>query len=101
MGVLRGLVSAYSQNDVAGTMQRLPLPSHLRQCGLLTFRMFVTGAPPYCGGPGMPQRAITSSRAPSEAARTIGAIWSGKIAGRGGRFTLNRSRMADWPLVTL
>jgi hypothetical protein len=30
-------------------MQRLPLPSHLRQCGLLMFRMFVTGWPPNCG----------------------------------------------------
>src|SRR5271166_844817 len=46
VGVLRGFVSAYSQNDVAGTMQRLPLPSHLRQCGLFTFRIFVTGWPP-------------------------------------------------------
>jgi hypothetical protein len=34
MGILRGLVSAYSQNDVAGTMQRFPRPSHPRQCGL-------------------------------------------------------------------
>ncbi len=88
-------------------MQRLPLPSHLRQCGLLTFRILVTGWPPNCGGPGIPQRAMTSSRSPSGVTRTIGAIWSGKIAGRGGRlparscFALNRSRMADWPLVTL
>ena len=43
IGVLRGFVSSYSQNDVAGTMHRLPLPSHRRQCGLFTFRMFVTG----------------------------------------------------------
>src|SRR5579863_2344131 len=42
-GVLRGFVSAYSQNEVAGTMQRLACPSHRRQCGLATFRMFVTG----------------------------------------------------------
>ena len=35
--------------------------------------MFVTGAPPYCGGPGMPQRAMTSSRSPSMSLRTIGA----------------------------
>jgi hypothetical protein len=34
MGVLRGLVSSYSQNDVAGTMQRYFSPSHPRQCGL-------------------------------------------------------------------
>ncbi len=106
-GVLRGLVSAYSQKDVAGTTHRLPLPSHRPQCGLLTFRTFVTGCPPNCGGPGMPQRAMRSSRSPLEATRMIGAIWSGKIAGRGGRLparsrlTANRSRIACWPLVTL
>src|SRR5208337_214945 len=106
-GVLRGLVSAYSQKDVTGTTHRLPLPSHRRQCGLFTFRMFVTGCPPNCGGPGIPQRAMTSSRSPSEATRMIGAIWSGKMADRGGRLparsrlTANRSRMADWFLVTL
>jgi hypothetical protein len=43
-------------------------------------RMFVTGWPPYCGGPGMPQRARTSSQ-PSALKRTIGANWSGKIPG--------------------
>jgi hypothetical protein len=47
VGVLRGFVSAYSQNEVAGTTQRFRLPSHPRQCGLLTLRMFVTGWPPY------------------------------------------------------
>jgi len=47
MGVLRGFVSAYSQNEVAGTMHRLRLPSQPRQCGLATFRMLVTGWPPY------------------------------------------------------
>jgi hypothetical protein len=31
------------------------------------------------GGPGMPQRAMTSSRSPSALLRTIGASWSGKI----------------------
>jgi hypothetical protein len=30
-GVLRGFVSAYSQNEVAGTMQRFAYPSHRRQ----------------------------------------------------------------------
>src|SRR5271166_4086345 len=44
VGVLRGFVSAYSQNDVAGTTQRLPLPSQRRQFGLLTLRMLVIGA---------------------------------------------------------
>jgi hypothetical protein len=43
----RGFVSAYSQNEVAGTMQRLPTPSHSRQCGLAMLRMLVTGWPPY------------------------------------------------------
>jgi hypothetical protein len=45
-GVLRGLVSAYSQKEVAGTMQRFCLPSQPRQCGLPTLRMLVIGAPP-------------------------------------------------------
>ena len=82
MGVLRGLVSAYSQKDVAGTMQRFLLPSHPRQCGLATLRILVTGCPPNCGGPGMPQRAMTSSRSPSGPTRTIGASWSGGDADR-------------------
>jgi hypothetical protein len=43
IGVLRGFVSAYWQNDVAGTTQRRFLPSQPRQCGLFKFRMFVTG----------------------------------------------------------
>jgi hypothetical protein len=47
VGVLSGLVSAYSQNEVAGTMQRLPTPSQPRQCGLAIFRMSVTGWPPF------------------------------------------------------
>lgn len=74
IGVLRGLVSAYSQKHVAGTTQQLSFPSQRRQCGLLTLRMFVIGAPPNCGGPGIPQRAMTSSRSPSGATLTIGAI---------------------------
>jgi hypothetical protein len=43
--------------------------------------MFVTGAPPNRGGPGIPQRAMTSSRSPSIPTRMISASWSGKIAG--------------------
>ena len=104
-GVLRGFVSAYSQNDVAGTMHRLAGPSHRRQCGLPTLRMLVIGAPPNCGGPGIPQRAIASSRSPSAPTRMIGAIWSGKIAGNSGSLPVrscgarNQSRIAAWPLV--
>jgi hypothetical protein len=45
-GVLRGFVSAYSQNEVAGTMQRFCVPSQPRQCGLPTLRILVIGAPP-------------------------------------------------------
>jgi hypothetical protein len=74
VGVFFGFVSAYSQNEVHGTTQRFAGFSHPRQCGLLVFRMFVTGAPPNCGGPGMPHRAIVSSRLPSGALRTIGAM---------------------------
>jgi hypothetical protein len=70
---LRGLVSAYSQNELNGTTQRCSTFSHARQCGLAVLRMLVMGAPPNCGGPGMPQRASISSRTPSAAFRTIGA----------------------------
>jgi hypothetical protein len=49
-------VFSYSQKLVAGTRQRFLVPSQLRQCGLATLRMLVTGWPPNCGGPGMPQR---------------------------------------------
>src|SRR5450432_47583 len=59
VGILRGFASAYSQNAVAGTMQRFFGDNHVRQCGLETLRIFVTGAPPYCIGPGIPQRART------------------------------------------
>src|SRR5580704_11887754 len=106
IGILRGFVSAYSQNAVAGTMQRFFGDSQPRQCGLATLRMFVTGAPPYCTGPGIPQRASMSSLLPPSALRTMGAIWSGKIAGKEGRlpvrsfWTRNTPRIAAWPLVS-
>src|SRR3954454_7018567 len=102
-GVFFGLVSAYSQNDVNGTKQRLSGPSHRRQCGDLVLRIFVV-MPGNCGGLGMPHRIIVSSRSPS-LTRTTGATWSGKIAGSRGRLpvvsllTLNRSRMAFWFVV--
>ena len=56
-------------------------PSHGRQCDELTRRMLVTPLSTclpvmYCGGVGMPQRAMTSSR-PSLPLRMIGALWSG------------------------
>jgi hypothetical protein len=69
-----GFRGSYSQNDVAGTRQRFFAESQPRECGLATLRIFVTGWPPNCGGPGMPQRAMTSSRSPSALLRTIGAI---------------------------
>ena len=53
------------------------------------------------------QRAITSSRSPSVPTRTIGASWSGKIAGKSRRLPTRsclarkRSRMGAWPLVRL
>jgi hypothetical protein len=37
--------------------------------------MLVTGWPPNCSGPGMPQRATTSSRSRLARLRTIGTIW--------------------------
>jgi len=106
VGILRGFPSAYSQNAVAGTMQRFFGDSQPCQCGLETLRMFVTGTPPYCTGPGIPQRASTSSRLPPSALRTIGAIWSGKMPGKEGRLpvrsccTRNSPRIAAWPLVS-
>jgi len=42
-------------------------------------RMFVTGWSPYSGGPGMPQRARTSSRPTSVVAHDQ-RNWSGKMA---------------------
>src|ERR1700722_5321936 len=59
VGVFRGVVGAYSQNDVAGTRQRFLAESQPRQCGLATLLMLVTSWPPNCSGPGMPQRAMT------------------------------------------
>jgi hypothetical protein len=73
---------------------------------LATLRMLVTGWPPNCSGPGMPQRATTNSRSPSALLRTIGASWSGKIPGNAGRLPVlswtarNRPRIAAWPLVS-
>jgi hypothetical protein len=67
------LKSGVSLDKVHGTTHRFSGFSQPRQCGLLVFLMFVTGAPPNCGGPGMPQRAIISSRAPSGALHTMGA----------------------------
>jgi hypothetical protein len=64
---------AYSLKLVNGTRQRFAGPVQRRQCGEPTLRMFVTGAPPDCGGDGMPQRAMASSRSPSAPVRTIGA----------------------------
>src|SRR3954451_25426462 len=71
-GVFFGLVSAYSQNEVNGTRQRLAGPSNLRQCGDLVLRMLVA-MHGYCGGFGMPHRIMISSRSPSFA-RTTGAV---------------------------
>src|ERR1700733_473740 len=81
VGVLRGLVSAYSQKELNGTTQRCSTFSQDRQCGLAVLRKLVIGASPNRGGPGMRQRASMSSRTPSAALRTIGAGLSGKHAG--------------------
>jgi hypothetical protein len=104
VGVWRGFVSAYSQKELAGAAHREPLPNHRRRCGLETLRMFVTDDPPNCSGPGMPHRAMTSSR-PSGLLRTIGANWLGKMPGNSGRLPVRsclawkQSRIAAWPLV--
>jgi hypothetical protein len=96
--------SLYSEKLVAGTKHLASGFSHPRQCGEFVFRMFVTAAPPNWGGPGIPQRAIASSRSPFFV-RTIGASQSGKMAGSGGRFptwllrTRNRAIIAAWFVV--
>jgi hypothetical protein len=46
VGVFFGLVSAYSQNEVHGTAQRLAGFKHARQWALFVFLMFVIAPPP-------------------------------------------------------
>src|SRR5262249_36852603 len=105
-----GVLSVYSQNDVAGTRQRFSSLSHPRQCGEETLRMLVTPrSMPVTnfGGLGMPHRAMISSRSPSLPARTTGRRMSGKMPGMGGRLpvvsriALIHSRIAAWLFVML
>ena len=67
-----GVVFSYSQKLVAGMGEQFLVPSHCASAG---------SRPPNCGGPGMPQRAMTRSRSPSAPLRTIGASWSGRSRG--------------------
>jgi hypothetical protein len=75
--------------------------SQARQKGDPVLRTLVTGWVPTFGGGGKPQRIWISSRSPSTV-RTTGAIWSGKITGRGGklpalsRATSKARRIASW-----
>ena len=93
---VRLLVSAYSQNEVAGTMQRFCLPSQPRQCGLPTLRMSVViGAPPNCNAPSqangchpiscerLAQAGRGKFRGTSEVACTIVARGANPVADRG------------------
>jgi hypothetical protein len=95
-----GVLSVYSQNEVAGTRQRHSGFSHPRQYGEATLRTFVTGRPPMFGGGGNPQRIDCVTRSLSRMWIT-GATWSGNTAGRGGWlavwscFTLNRAAIAS------
>jgi hypothetical protein len=85
-GVLLGLVSSHSENEMIGTRQRYVEASHRRQYGPQVFRMFVTGvaavlhearhAPAHHRGPAL---AILDQR-------TIGAMVSGQMADRKGKF---------------
>ena len=70
-------------NELLVLLQRAGALKEARQKGDDTLRRFVTGWVPTFGGGGKPQRIWISSRSPS-AVRATGAIWSGKIAGRGG-----------------
>src|SRR4051812_948923 len=72
-GVFFGLVSAYSENEVAGTTTRHSGLSQPRQYGLLTLRTLVTGWVPSFGGGGKPQRMSVSSRPSPSRLRTTGA----------------------------
>ena len=104
VGVLRGFVSSYSQELVAGTRQRFLAESRPRQRGLETLRTFVTGWPPNCGGPGMPQRhdqfALTIRAIAHDRRKLVG-----EDPGNAGRLPVlswamrNRARMAACPLV--
>jgi hypothetical protein len=76
-GVFLDLVSSHSQNEVTGTRQRCAGPSQRRQWGLRVLRILVTGWLPNFSGPGIPQRIMVSSRSPSSACRSTGAVVSG------------------------
>jgi hypothetical protein len=52
------------------------------QYGDFTLRTLVTGTLPRLGGGGKPQRIMESSRSPSGAVLTTGAMPSGKTAGK-------------------
>jgi hypothetical protein len=90
----------YSQKEVAGIRQRCPICSQGCHHTLVVLRQLVTGPESTLGGGGKPQRIMTSSRIPSGAVRTTGAIWSGNTAGMGGRLPTYRPKhapAAGWP----
>ena len=74
--VTLGRLSVHSQKLVTGTRQRCSGFSHGRQKLLFRLRTLVTGREPLGGG-GNPQRSMASSRTPSSAVRTTGAMVSG------------------------
>ena len=70
--------SSFSAKLVKGTTHRLSTPSHRRQCGEATLRMFVTPESEFRPfnaktGDGMPHRAIVSSRRPLPRCGRFGA----------------------------
>jgi hypothetical protein len=58
VGVFRGFVSAYSQNEVNGTKQRFWILSQPQQCALFVLRMLVIGAPPNWVAPAYPNGTL-------------------------------------------
>src|SRR6516162_1062342 len=83
--VVTGFMSgAYSAKLLAGTRHRFSGLSHIRQCGDVVLRMFVTGGPPMRSGGGMPHRIIVSSR-PLSVLRMTGEGKSGNTPVIGGR----------------
>ncbi len=80
-----GASCAASCRRIRGTKSRAPRSGFARRAIRAVRALYVANVGdryPHWGGPGVPQRAMTSSCSPSAPVRTIGAIWSGKKPGR-------------------
>ena len=107
IGVLRGFVSAYSQNDVAGTMQRLPLPEPSPPVRALHVadvrdRLAAELRRPGHAPSGHDELALAVCADADDRRHLVGEdrrqrrqVASAIV------LAAKRSRIADWPLVTL